>query len=73
MAKKSMMIDFQHPRIDQVLEVILTGSYIKMGGSGMLYTIGGHKSVDKMQKKLMGLTESLLVCLLTSQYFPLTA
>ena len=32
----------------------LTNRYIKRYGNGISQTIGGHHSVDKMQKNLMG-------------------
>ena len=52
-AKKSITIDFQHPRTNQAPQVILTGQSINMYGNGMVFTIGGQKDVDKIQIKLM--------------------
>ena len=48
------MIDFQHPRKIQVIEVILTDQYIRMYGSGMIYTIVEHQAINVIQQTLMG-------------------
>ena len=42
------IIDTQHPRINQALEVILTIQYTSIDGNVMVYTIVGQKDVDKM-------------------------
>ena len=61
MATKLMMIDLQHPRINQALEVILTIQYTSIDGNVMVYTIVGQKDVDKMQQYLMGQMNNLSV------------
>ena len=58
MATELMMIDFQHLRTNQTLEVIPTVQYIKMNGIGMIYTIGDNQDVNDIQQKLMGRTNN---------------
>ena len=53
MAMKSMMIDFQIPRTNPSIQVILTIQYINRDGNIVTYTIGGQKAVNEMQRKLM--------------------
>ena len=53
-AMKEMMIDFQLPKSNPALQEILTNQYINRYGNGVTYTIGGHPTVDKIQKKMMG-------------------
>ena len=69
MGMKSKINDFHNPRTNQVLELIITYHYIKIGGCVIIYTIVGNLVVDEMQRNLMGRTNNLLVCWLTSQYF----
>ena len=54
MSKKLMMIYFQYPRTNQVLEEILTCQSINMDINGMIQTIGGHQDVNEMQRNIMG-------------------
>ena len=53
MDKKLTMINFQHSRTNQALEVILISQYINMDGSGMVYNIGGDHDVVNIQRNLM--------------------
>ena len=50
MAMKSMIIDFQILITNPAVREILTNKYIKRGVHGVAYTIGGKKTVGKMQK-----------------------
>ena len=62
MATNSMMVDFQIPRTNQALQVILTDQYIKMDGNIMAYTIVGQKNANYMQRNLMIRMNNSPVC-----------
>ena len=48
-----MKIDFQLPGTNPALQRMLTNQYINRDGNGVAYTIGGHSTVNKMQRNLM--------------------
>ena len=61
MATKYTMIDFQHLRTNQVLQLILTDQYIKMYGNVMAYTIVGRQAINEMQQNLILQTNNALM------------
>ena len=50
---KYTMIDLQHLITKKSPELILTGRYINMGGSGIVLTVGGQQDVKNMQQKFI--------------------
>ena len=48
------MIDFHILRTNPSLQEILNNNYIKRYVNGVKYAIGGHPTVEDMQKKLKG-------------------